>query len=140
MNYELAAFAVALCSLLVNIAMFWYVQKKAKEQAKESALEAFRSEMEGSLSGHNNRIIALESHSHPKPSMDPDAEIRRIDLRVSRLAGDIESRLKPEDLGELYEKINDVAKDTSEMKGKLDGLSANLNQVIANYINRATSK
>lgn len=55
--------------------------------------------------------------------------VGKIHKRVTTLEAEMKHTLKHEDLGVVYERINDVAEEVSNLSGKMDGVKSGLDMI-----------
>lgn len=62
-------------------------------------------------------------------------DIGVINQRVTRLEGEVGHFLSHEDLGSVYDRINDISDQVSNLSGKMDGVKGAMDMIQSHLIN-----
>lgn len=89
-----------------------------------------------------NQYAALTAlfHAHAEESKKRldriDDDIRAHAERMARMEQDVERMPSHDDLGRLYDKLNMLGASLASVSGKIDGLEANIRQVVGRLIDK----
>lgn len=106
MDYQFAGFVLGVTSLTVNTLLFFYVRRSERIQAKDKDLADFRADVDVRLDGQKERILKLETNSHPASRINADASLAEHSARLLVVEQAIKTLPTPEDVGRLYDRMN----------------------------------
>lgn len=109
-DYEAARFWMGFLQLAGLVALGIYTHMTSKSKANSSAISTVKSEMETDLSHLEERVVRVE---------------RRQDVFESRM----DNAPTHHDLSKVYDRLNDVAEDLSNVGGHMRALSHQLSMV-----------
>lgn len=106
MDYQFAGFVLGVISLTVNTLLFFYVRRSERSQAKDKDLADFRKDVDTRLDGQKDRILKLETQTHPASKIDPDTCHAEHSQRISAVEIALKAVPTSDDIGRLYERIS----------------------------------
>ena len=106
MDYQFAGFVLAVVSLTVNTLLFFYVRRSERSQAKDKDLADFRADVDIRLDGQKERILMLETQSHPACKSDIEKRTNEHSARISVVEQSLKAAPTNDDIGRLYERMN----------------------------------
>ena len=122
MDYQFAGFVLGVTSLTVNTLLFFYVRRSERSQAKDKDLADFRTDVDTRLDGQKERILKLETNSHPAPKCDVDASHAEHGQRLSLVEQSLKNVPTSQDIGNMHERMNGLEHRLSDRIDAMNGV------------------
>ena len=109
---KLASTGLGFINFLVTVGLWLYVRSSDRHEKIDARFSDLERNVDGRLDGTQQRLAALEAEVKRAPTHD--------------------------DLGRIYERINQVGTSLGEIKGGMDEMKSSFRQLMSSIINKGT--
>ena len=130
MDYSGMQFWLSVINALATAGLTIYVRHATTMQAKESALAAFRADVDTRLDKTENRLVRLEGTAHSPSPIDLDAsDITEMGARIAAIEASRRNSVTHADLAKIYDRMDGVSQTLHHLHGRFSGIERIVNDI-----------